>query len=212
VALDTYANLQVEIAQYLGRSDLTAKIPTFIQLLEKRLNRDLRLRCMEHVTTLTTAAGVAYVTLPNVTTSGARDVFLEMRSLTLTGDSPRSLIYVTPDDYYAKGTVSGMPANYTIIGSLLYLYPVPDGAYSLSMSYYREIDPLANTNTTNPVLTNSPDVYLYGSLVESAPYTRSSAPLELWATYYKAGKDALMKSEENSRYTSKLGMRPIRKV
>ena len=43
-AFTSYANLQTNIADYLARSDLTAKIPMFISLAEKRLNRDLRLR------------------------------------------------------------------------------------------------------------------------------------------------------------------------
>ena len=43
-AFTSYANLKTNIADYLARQDLADKIPMFISLAEKRLNRDLRLR------------------------------------------------------------------------------------------------------------------------------------------------------------------------
>ena len=43
-AFTSYTNLKQNIADYLARQDLTAQIPMFISLAEKRLNRDLRLR------------------------------------------------------------------------------------------------------------------------------------------------------------------------
>jgi hypothetical protein len=43
-AFTSYDNLKTNIADYLARSDLTDKIPMFVSLAEKRLNRDLRLR------------------------------------------------------------------------------------------------------------------------------------------------------------------------
>ena len=43
MAITNYTTLQSTIADYLARTDLTAQIPTFIQLCENRLRRDLRL-------------------------------------------------------------------------------------------------------------------------------------------------------------------------
>ena len=40
----SYSDLKTQVANYLARQDLTDKIPTFIELAEIRLNRDLRLR------------------------------------------------------------------------------------------------------------------------------------------------------------------------
>lgn len=40
--IQDYATLQQAIADWLARADLTAQIPTFIQLAEQRFARDLR--------------------------------------------------------------------------------------------------------------------------------------------------------------------------
>ena len=43
--LTTYAGLQAAVADWLGRDDLTERLPVFIALCEKRMDRELRLRC-----------------------------------------------------------------------------------------------------------------------------------------------------------------------
>ena len=45
--LTTFKGLCEAVADYLGREDLTERIPTFIRLAEQRMNRELRLRVME---------------------------------------------------------------------------------------------------------------------------------------------------------------------
>lgn len=45
--INDYSSLQAEIASNLARADLTTAIPTFIQLAEARINRDLRVRQMQ---------------------------------------------------------------------------------------------------------------------------------------------------------------------
>ena len=47
MAITNYTELQSALADYLIRSDLTARIPDFIALCEGRLNRTLRVRDME---------------------------------------------------------------------------------------------------------------------------------------------------------------------
>ena len=42
MALDSFANLKLSIADWLNRDDLTAVIPDFIKLAETQLNREIR--------------------------------------------------------------------------------------------------------------------------------------------------------------------------
>jgi hypothetical protein len=73
----TYSGLVASVQSWLNRSDLTAKVPDFIALLEARLNRELRVPDMERMTTL-------------VLTDGAVDLptdFLEARHLYIDGDT-----------------------------------------------------------------------------------------------------------------------------
>ena len=46
MALDSYTNLKAEIADWLDRDDLTARIDTFIDLTEAKLAREIRVRAM----------------------------------------------------------------------------------------------------------------------------------------------------------------------
>ena len=65
MALDTYANLKLEIASYLNRTDLSEYLDTFIDLAESRMARDLRLREMESVdATIQTVSGTQAYDLP----------------------------------------------------------------------------------------------------------------------------------------------------
>ncbi len=49
--LTTYEGLKTAVADYLGRSDLTERIPYFIRLAELRMQRDVRCRVMERTAT-----------------------------------------------------------------------------------------------------------------------------------------------------------------
>ena len=62
MSITTYAELQTAVGDFLNRSDLTATIPTFIDLCEAQLQRDIRHWKMEQRAT-STAAGQS-VALP----------------------------------------------------------------------------------------------------------------------------------------------------
>jgi hypothetical protein len=205
MALDTYSGLQTEVASYLGRSDLTDKIKTFVALAEKRFNRELRLRIMETKNdALVTVAGTSYVALPSD--------FREMRQVSVSGNLPTMLSYITPDQLTVRLADTGKPDSYTVIGEKLYFAPVPDAVYTLSLTYYAAVAALSDAAPTNALLTNHPDIYLYGALVESGPYTRTTAPVETWANYLKEAMANATQADQKSRYTGQINMRPIRKV
>ena len=47
ISFQDYAGLKAAVADWLGRDDLTGRIPDFIALAERRMARELRLRIME---------------------------------------------------------------------------------------------------------------------------------------------------------------------
>ena len=65
MSFDTYANLQTSIANYVARSDLTTQIPDFIKFAETRLRRELRIRQMISLATITATAGNAAASIPS---------------------------------------------------------------------------------------------------------------------------------------------------
>ena len=211
--LTSYTGLCEAVADYLGRDDMTERIPTFIALAERRMNRELRLRVMERRAETFVPAKERAVTLPWRREPGNWDVFLEMRDLTWQdADGQTVNLCYMPPDTYAQKRAPGRPREYTIIGRDLFLLPPPDAPGRLYLTYYAEIAPLGERQPDNAVLLMFPDLYLYGALVESGPFTRGSAPLELWTQYYAAARQKAEACEQRARFTANITMRPARRI
>lgn len=178
MSITNYAELQASVASWLNRGDLSINIPDFITLAETQLNTDLKTRAMEAKTTLSTVAGTNTVALPVD--------MLEMRRLQVVGTYNQPLSYRSPDeisiDYAANG--SGQPVVFTVIGGNIEVAPIPDGVYSLELTYQQRIPSLSDANTTNWLLTSWPNAYLYASLIAATPFIMNDARLQTWAQLY----------------------------
>ena len=198
MALDTYANLKTEIANYLNRTDLTSYLDTFIDLAESRHARDLRLREMESVdTSITTVSGTQSYDLPTG--------YLEMRYVAYQTSPYTFLTYLAPPDFmrvYNAGEGLGTPSHYTIIGSKIYLGMQPDSAKVLELGFFKRPTALSTSNTTNLILTNFPDLYLYACLAESEPFIMNDERLKVWASLYKEGVQTANESAQRGRTSS----------
>ena len=198
MALDTYDNLKSEIASFLNRDDLTANIDTFIDLAETRHARDLRIREMEAVSTsITTVAGTQSYDLPTG--------YLELRYAMLQTSPYTMLQYMTPADFfrvYNEGEGTGMPVYYTIVGKKIYLGHSPDSANVLELGFFQRATALSSSNTTNDILTNFPDLYLYGSFAETSPFLMQDERLAVWSSLYKEGVRTANESAQRGRVSA----------
>ena len=178
MALTNYTDLQTSVANFLHRTDLTSVIPDLIQLAETKMYRDIDAKLQDTIATLSTATGVETVVLPSD--------FINMRSLVVVSSPNATLDYYAPDAYFAAKPWSsaGKPAIYTIINNTLYLQDVPDAIYSLKVVYRAKVPALA-TASTNWLMTNFPNVYLYGTLCEAAPYLLNDERLPMWSAKYQ---------------------------
>lgn len=186
--ISDYSDLQTSIAAWLHRGDLTSVIPDFIALAEAKLNRRLRLRAMENSTTGTVAQ---YVSLP--------DNYIGMRSIKVSsGSSSYPLTFVPPSEI--SGT-NGTPNSYSIIGDVIYFEPY-SSSYTYKLDYYEKFGPLSDG--VNWIITNAPDVYLYASLVEAAPYIKDDERIGLYSQLLETAIADLEKSDKKDRYGSDL--------
>jgi hypothetical protein len=192
MALDgTYTGLKASIAEWLMRDDLTAAIPDFIAMAGNRAARKLRVADME-----TTATGVL--------TDGAAalpDDFLELRRVVSAGSTNSILEFTTPGsagyEYQFEG--AGVPLNYTITGTTITPYPTA-GSGTLVIDYYAKPPVLSDAVPTNWLLSNAPEVYLYGSLIESAPFLADDNRVGVWGTLFNQACDEMQKLDERMRY------------
>lgn len=187
MALTTYAELQSAIASWLNRDDLTSVIPDFISLAEAQMQRDLRTSQMVETADLTIDS--RYTDLPAD--------WLETIRLDINGNEAT---WVSPQDMTAKrwnGSGTGEPYLAAPMGTQIEVFPTPDGSYTGVLYYYEKIPVLSVSNTSNWVLDTHPDVYLYGSLIHSAPYLVEDARAQTWASMYAA---VVKRANDTSRH------------
>jgi hypothetical protein len=204
MSLDTYSNLLTEGQDWLfGRADLATKFPVFVGMFEAKVNRKLFVRQMETRGTATinlAASEPQYIALPSS--------FQTMRSVRLTngtvGAYP-SLKYRTGaqiDTLRDACDQVGQPEFYTVLGSELQLYPTPNAAYVVEMVWRQYLTALSNSNQINWLLQLAPDLYLYGSLMEAAPYLMDDDRVAVWKSAVQEGFDDLSKLNDQATYGS----------
>ncbi len=177
-----YTSLQAAITEYLARDQdttLTARIPTFIQLAEAKFNRQLFVRQMEQRSTAVVNTGSSepeFISLPSDFQSMRR-----VRLSSVTGKPCLEFKSGTQMDEYrfATSNVAAQPRYFTVFGDEIELAPTPAAAYTVEMVYRQIIPPLAS-NGTNWLLMLAPDLYLYGALLESAPYIKEDGRIQTW--------------------------------
>ena len=193
-AFTSYDNLKTNIADYLARQDLTDKIPMFVSLAEKRLNRDLRLRQMLQQSTYTLTSGYTVPTPAD---------FLEMKDIHIDANPVVNLNFKTVSQFYRLGNSSttGQPINYTLVSDNFVLAPRPVTSPTvINMTYYKIPKVLSDTNPSNEYLEVCPDLLLYASLVESAPFLMNDERLQTWEALYTRGLTSITKSDEQSEF------------
>ena len=200
MALSTYTELQAAVADFLNREDLTAAIPTFIALAEARIARDLDHWKQEK--RVETTFDERYEAVPND--------MLEVLSLHHE-DGGRIVVMATAEMQERRGKISdqaGKPCYVRLTAAQFELFPTPDTAYSVSMLYRGRIPALSDTNPTTWVITDAPDIMLYGALAQAAPYLMDDARLQTWAALYQSAVDALNAESKEAKAvgTMRLGV------
>jgi hypothetical protein len=158
--LASYGDLKASILGWLARPGdplVEPAVPDFVRLFEAEANRRLKHASAEKTATLTVTAAASGVILPADCVS-VREVRIDGRRLTYR--PPQSM----------PSTSGASPGVYTVVGRQLILAPTPDTGYGLTLTYQSGVPPLSDTFATNWLLTEAPDAYLFGSLVEAEAY------------------------------------------
>jgi hypothetical protein len=179
MALSTYTELKTSIGDWLNRADLTTVIPDFISLAEAQVERTLRTRQM--IVRANASFDAQYGAVPSD--------FLETKSLKLTSTNPQTplefLSIDALDNKASEYTGSGKPRFFGVVGGQFRIVPTPDATYTTELTYYAKLTKLSSTVATNWLLTANPDIYLYGALLQAAPYLQDDARIQTWATLYE---------------------------
>lgn len=195
MAISTYAELKAAVIDWSYRTDLDSRIDNFIDLCEA----DLQVRCklleFEAVGSVTITAGAG--TLPTGYT-GARAVYWQ-------GNLDKPLKYVTPDRYDQLANDSGEGVYYTIVGTQIKTAPMTDG--TVVMTYKARFTPLSDSNTTNVLLTNYPDAYLHGTLLQLRTFTKDRQGMADESALYEAAMKRIEIDNNQRKYANGLEVR-----
>lgn len=186
--ITSYSELKTSIANFLHRADLTSIIPELIADAEFRIANDLRIKAME--ASFSEAISSGTVALP----SG----FLEWKFLYVDGDSSQKLerrdaewIYTN----YPSRSSGGKPVFFSREGETLIFGPYPDSTYTIKGRYYKKLDALSDSNTTNWFITNAPDLLRYAALCEAAIYIQNDARISMFESKYQSAKERIKRTE-----------------
>lgn len=193
MALANKTDLVAAVADWLNRQDLTARIPDFVTLAETDLNRTLRVQDM--IVRATAAITEQYTAMPLD--------YLKMQYLQMNTSKPYEVEFRTPEVMRQQRrelySVAGEPKIFTTIGSTLELAPTPDIEYVAEMAYFGKIPALTDDNPTNWLLTKHPDVYLYGTLIHSAPFLKDDERLAGWVSAYDRLVERIRMDDESAK-------------
>lgn len=191
MALANYSDLKSTIRGFLHRTDMDSDIPQFIALAESEFNRRVRVREMEQRATSTMQQ---YLDMPLD--------FLELRNIQINnGVTNISLTYMSPTDIDLHfGLTTGRPQAFTFVADQFQFAPSPDGSYQVEIDYYQRIPALADTNTTNWLLTSYPDLYVSGAMVQASWFMQNPGMISAWQARLGASLSELDKADRRSRF------------
>lgn len=198
MAITTYSEMKTAVANWLHRSDLTSRVPEFIALAEDRIGLALRVRAMETTGDLTISSQ----------TTALPTGFVAARRLYL-GTAPVRLDFYPPEEFWLLGAAddTGRPRMFTIEGDSIAVAPSPDASYTGKLLYYKKFTALSADADTNWILSNARGLYLYGALLEAAPFIKDDPRLPLWGQMYEAILEACQAADRRDRYPPGFGTR-----
>lgn len=209
-----YGTLKQSVQDWLARSDLATYVDQLVQFAEVEIYNDpeLRLRQME-----TPFTGF-------VDASGQMDLpedYLELKFAYLNA-SPRILLercepeYIyekygsrfagrwprsdsAPDTAYAYA--EGTPKFIAREGEHFIFAPYPVDGYTVDGIYLKRFAALVEDSDTNWLLTNHPDLFVFGALRQAEAFIKNDARLMLWDQMYKRAHNRIHRSDRRERFS-----------
>lgn len=207
--LGTLAGLSSALLDWMDRDDLSPRVPDFIKLLEADVSRRLKSKNVAR-TSKTAVSGTETIDVADLAVLEFKSI-----SLNLTSTARQPVQVVTPDRFDTRRmaySTTGASKYAMLVNDVLYLAPVPDAAYVIDMTYYMGVPALTDGAPTNWLLTQYPDVYLYGALVHAAPFLKNDERLVTWKTLFNEaleGANLAAQRKDTSPTLSRPISRPI---
>lgn len=191
--ISSYNDLTARVAMWLDRDDLTPYMQTFVGMNEPFLNRTLRTPEMEAVA-YPAFSGDNTFPLP-ADCLAVRNVVMNGRPLDAYGPAQLAETFGGPAGY-----TQGLPAAYAVSGSGVTIAPAGVGNGVVTLTYWQRIPALTSAAPTNWLLTQHPDVYLYGTLAQAEAYVENPERAAQWASLFNGAVEQIISAAGKARY------------
>lgn len=152
-----YTEIQSGVVNYFKRSDITGRIPAWIQLAEAFMFREISPKSIRASVTGDTSGGL--IALP-------ADFDAVVRLTTTVAGNERNIDYIAAPDESAQ--VGGYPYGYSLEGDSLRLHPASGDATAYKLYYTPRLEALTGAADTNWLSTNGADLYIYATALQGA--------------------------------------------
>ena len=191
MALANYSDLRTAVASWVKRSDLATEIVDFIALAEAELNRRVRIRQNMTTASLSLTAGAASVSLP---AGFLEDIELNYAD---TAEAINRAPFGMIDFSNTSDSVAGRPTAYAITTDSIIFDTEADQTYSLLLRYYTRWQ--IATDSTNWLLINAPDCYLFGAIAEAGMWTRDAEMAQMGAARMNAAIERVLTADSRTK-------------
>lgn len=208
-----YTTLQEDVRNYLERGQSLAadptvfeQIPRLINLAERRIALELKIEGFINVVSTVLQLGVSVYDKPDrwrdtISFTIGTDVGNNTRKVLFT----RSYEYIRA--YWPNSSTTDEPVFY---GDYDYhhwvLAPTPDADYTAEILFYEIPALLSDDNQTNWITDHIPQLLLYASLLEAAPFLKNDERIGTWQSMYDRSA-AMVNGEDLSRMLDRTAVR-----
>jgi hypothetical protein len=214
--ISNYGELKIAVADLIDRHDIEPTIVAdWIKMAESKMNRLLK-----HNRVYCRGATIGWrsnllIPLPEDWLEGHNIEVIVAKDNPEDPTSPLDgeryqLVYQSSDliDMMRQGRTPTIP-SYTFFDGVIEIYPDPKAEFRVQMDYYKKVPALITDLQTNWMLTEHPDLYLYGAAVHSAPFLRDDMRIPMWDKMATEGIFQLNERNDRSRTS---GSRLARRV
>lgn len=187
----TYDTLLQDVRRYLERgftaeSDAIVyeQLPRLVTLGERRISRELKIQGFIRAVTTPLSVGVAVYRKP--------DRWRDTVSMTVGGVPIFARSYEYCRNYWPDEAQTAAPQFYADYDYQHWLItPTPDAAQTLEILYYEQPRFLGEDFQTNWLTEYAPDLLLYATLLEAAPFLKNDERISIWQAMYDRAAQAL---------------------
>lgn len=195
----TFTELKAEVSRYFHRgTSMDLRIPDFITLAEHEMynnaEQPLQLREFEKTSTASTSTSSRFLAVPDDYSS------LRGNRLDITDESD-FLEYRAPQQLKRFDTTS-RPCFFTIIGTQIEFDRVPDEAFTIEIQYYAELAALTAAAPTNELLTEHPNVYLFGTVYQGFIFAKDRESAGVYKALFLEAIKGANKADKKGRFGS----------